>query len=145
MATSMEGEPIHRMNAMYHTPVPTKPPSSLSPLRPRNGLPLLEAQAGEGPVEGGRGASAPLPSPTRLSAIAGQKSDPLSPKRAPGTPATESASSSATTTETISDSNGNPILFLATSRYKNEFREQSQLGKGGERPCWRTYAFVRRL
>jgi hypothetical protein len=39
--------------------------------------------------------------------------------------------STATTTETISDSSGNPILFLSTYRYQNEFREMSKLGKGG--------------
>lgn len=71
-----------------------------------------------------------LPASALLSVRGGSTAMTMSSNSLPNTTSTLS--------ETISDCNGNPLFFLSTSRYKNEFLETTKLGRGGKFHCENT-------
>ena len=113
---SMEGQPLLRLKAMH------KPPSASFPATPatvpeHDALALVPA--------GGQSHNqqlALLPKGGSNLMLTGTTAE-----------ATTLSTTTNTTnlTEVLSDASGNPILFLSTQRYKNEFREACTLGKGG--------------
>lgn len=135
---SMEGQPIQRLQAVYKKRSPPlsangrgngggggraffpengtdssasgRPPRVVPP--PAVGLP--SKLAAEGAMVSATGSAAT----TTTMALA----------QVPGG-ATMAAATAAT--ETITDASGNPVLFLSTKRYTNEFRETCKLGRGG--------------